>query len=332
VNREVICVNASPRRLVAALLLLLLPFIGASFPASTATAAGTVTLSIEDFALVGPAVEEVDVTVHNDSSATLRTAEVGFRGPVGWQVEPGEQSMGSIRAGRSAVVTFQVRIPEQTPGFKIRTFTATATYRGGDGAGTATATRSVRSGEPLADLAAAYNNVGITSESDTAPGDYDGDGNSFSAEKLADVGAGRGATVEALGATLTMPDVDPGTPDNVASGGQAVELDGQGQRLVFLGSGVGFGATGSATVYYTDGTTSSGSFGFPNWSFQEPDAHGATLVVSSTGRNRPDGYGDAAYQYRLFAHSIPLTAGKTVDFVVLPGNSALHVFDLAVAP
>ena len=324
--------NTSPRRLVAALLLLILPFVGASLPASTATAAGTVTLSIEDFALVGPAVEEVDVTILNDSSAGLRTAEVTFRGPVGWQVEPGEQSVRSIRAGRSAVVTFQVRIPEQTPGFKIRTFTAAATYRGGDGAGTATATRSVRSGEPLADLAAAYNNVGITSESDTAPGDYDGDGNSFSAEKLADAGAGRGAVVEALGATLTMPDVDPGTPDNVASGGQAVELDGQGQQLVFLGSGVGFGATGSATVYYTDGTTSSGSFGFPNWSFQEPDVHGATLVVSSTGRNRPDGYGDAAYQYRLFAHSIPLTAGKTVDFVVLPGNSALHVFDLAVAP
>jgi hypothetical protein len=332
VNREVTSVDASPRRLVAALLLLILPFVGASFPTSTATAAGTVTLSIEDFVLAGPAVEEVDVTVLNDSAATLRTAEIAFRGPVGWQVEPGEQAVRSIRAGRSAVVTFQVRIPEQTPGFKIRTFTATATYRGGDGAGTATATRSVRSGEPLADLAAAYNNVGITSESDTAPGDYDGDGNSFSAEKLADAGAGRGATVEALGATLTMPDVDPGTPDNVASGGQAVELDGQGERLVFLGSGVGFGATGSATVYYTDGTTSSGSFGFPNWSFQEADAHGATLVVSSTGRNRPDGYGDAAYQYRLFAHSIQLTDGKTVDFVVLPGNSALHVFDLAVAP
>ncbi|HEX6151662.1 NEW3 domain-containing protein [Nocardioides sp.] len=324
--------NASPRRLVAALVLLLLPFIGVALPVASATAAGTVTLSIEEFALAGPAVEDVDVTVHNDSSATLRQAEVTFRGPLGWQVEPGAQSVRTIRPGQSAVVTFQVRIPEPTPGFRIRTFTASATYAGGDGAGTATATRSLRTGDPLADLSAAYNNVGITSESNPTPGNYDGDGNSFSAEKLADVGAGRGAVIEALGATLTMPDVDPGTPDNVASGGQAIELDGQGQRLVFLGSGVGFGATGTATVYYTDGSTSSGSFGFPNWSFQEPDAHGATLVVSSTGRNRPDGYGDSAYQYRLFAHSIPLTGGKTVDFVVLPGNSALHVFDLAVAP
>lgn len=129
-----------------------------------------------------------------------------------------------------------------------------------------------------------------------------------------------------------MPTVPPGTADNVASAGQAVELAGEGQRLVFLGTGSNYGATGTATVFYTDGSTSSGSFGFPNWSFQEANAHGAELVVSTTGRNRPNGYGDAAYQYRLFAHSVPLTAGKTVDFVILPANSAMHVFSMGIAP
>ncbi len=324
--------STSPRRVLAALLLLLLPVTGVAVAHPPATAAGTVTLSIEEFALDGPAVEDVDVIVHNDSSAGLRSAEVTFRGPTGWQVAPSAQSVRTIRAGAAAVLTFQLRIPEQTPGFKLRTFTATATYRGGDGEGSAVASRTVRSGDPLPSLAAAYDTVGITSESDPAPGNYDGDGNSFSAEQLDAAGAGRGDTVTALGAALTMPDVDPGTPDHVASAGQAIELDGQGTRLVLLGSGVGFGATGTVTVYYTDGTTSSGSIGFPNWSFQEPTAHGATLAVSTTGRNRPDGYGDAAYQYRLFAHSVPLTAGKTVDFVVLPGNATVRVFALAIAP
>ena len=58
----------------------------------------------------------------------------------------------------------------------------------------------------------------------------------------------------------------------------------------------------------------------------------STLAVSSDGRNRPTGYGDAAYQYRLFANEVALDAGKTVDFVVLPSNAAFHVFDLVVAP
>ncbi len=313
-------------------LLLLLPFAGLTVAHAPANAAGTVTLSIEEFALDGPAVEEVDVVVHNDSTAGLRSTEVTFRGPTGWQVAPSSQSVRTIRAGAAAVVTFQLRIPEPTPGFKLRTFTATATYRGGDGEGTAATSRTIRSGDPLPSLAAAYDTVGITSESDPAPGDFDGDGNSFSAEQLDAAGAGRGDTVTALGAALTMPDVDPGTPDHVASAGQAIELDGQGSRLVLLGSGVGYGAAGTATVYYTDGTTSSGSIGFPNWSFQEPTAHGATPAVSTDGRNRPDGYGDAAYQYRLFAHSVPLDAGKTVDFVVLPGNATVRVFSLAIAP
>lgn len=70
----------------------------------------------------------------------------------------------------------------------IRTFTATATYEGGDGLGTATATRSERSGSPQANLAAAYNNVAVTDESATTAGNYDGEGNSFSAQKLAEVG------------------------------------------------------------------------------------------------------------------------------------------------
>ena len=98
----------------------------------------------------------------------------------------------------------------------------------------------------------------MTSETDTAPGDFDGDGNSFSAEKLAEQGVTPGGTVSALGATFTWPDVAAGEPNNATAGGQAVELDGTGSRLVFLGSGSSYAATGNATVYYTDGTTSTG--------------------------------------------------------------------------
>ncbi|MFC8587066.1 NEW3 domain-containing protein [Streptomyces sp. NPDC057217] len=299
--------------------------------AATATATATaVTISPVD--LDGPAVSTVRVTVTNAGPERMRSLKVSFGGPVGWAVQPSVlQVDSSLAKGASAEATFRIQVPERRPGFTVRTFTATATYRGGDGAGSATGTRTQHSGTPLANLAAAYNNVGVTDESDTKPGDYDGGGNSFSAQKLADAGLRPGGTVNALGAELRWPNVPSGTRNNVSAAGQAIALSGKGGKLVFLGSGVTSGASGTATVYYTDGTSGTGSFGFPNWSFDPANAHGATLVASSDGRNRPDGYGNAGIAYRVFAHSIPLDPTKQVEFVVLPGNGNIHLFDLAIA-
>ncbi|MDV5149499.1 NEW3 domain-containing protein [Streptomyces sp. SBC-4] len=296
-------------------------------PAATKT---EVTISPVD--LQGPAISAVKVTVTNAGPDRMRSLKVSFAGPVGWAVQPAERSVsGALATGQAVDTEFRIQVPEQRPGFTVRTFTAAVTYKGGDGAGSATGTLSQRTGDPLANLEAAYNGVAITDESNTTPGDYDGEGNSFSAQKLAAVGLTPGASVSALGAKLTWPDVPSGTKDNVSTAGQAVALSGQGSKLVFLGSGIGSGATGSATVYYKDGTSTKGSFGFPNWSFAPADAHGATLVASSDGRNRPSGYGNAGIAYRVFAHSIPLDSAKQVDFVVLPGNGDIHVFDMAVA-
>ncbi|MFC9792890.1 NEW3 domain-containing protein [Streptomyces sp. NPDC127584] len=313
----------------AAILLVPTPVLAAA----PAPAAAKTEVAIAPVDLQGPAISAVKVTVRNAGPERMRSLKVSFAGPVGWAVQPAERTVsGAVAAGQTVATEFSIQVPQQRPGFRVRTFTASVTYKGGDGAGSATGTLSQRTGEPLADLKAAYNGVAITDEADTAPGDYDGEGNSFSAQKLAAVGLTRGASVTALGAKLTWPDVPSGTKDNVASAGQAVTLNGQGSRIVFLGSGVGSGATGTATVYYKDGTSAKGSFGFPNWSFSPADAHGATLVASSDGRNRPDGYGNAGIAYRVFAHSIPLDAAKQVDFVVLPDNSGIHVFDMAIAP
>ncbi|MER7722590.1 NEW3 domain-containing protein [Streptomyces sp. NPDC096323] len=325
------------RAAAVAAALLLLPAQAASAapaPATAATAAAEsqteVTVSPVD--LDGPVIATVKVTVKNSAPQRLRSLEVSFAGPVGWAVQPSVAGVaGSLSTGASASATFRIQVPEKRSGFVIRTFTATATYQGGDGLGTATGTRTDRSGSPQANLAAAYNGVAITDESATTAGNYDGEGNSFSAQKLAAVGLTPGAKVDALGATLTWPDVPAGTKDNVSSAGQAVALAGQGSKLVFLGSGVGSGATGTATVFYTDGTSTTGVFGFPNWSFDPVDAHGATLVKSTDGRNRPDGYGNATVKYSVFAHSIALDPSRTVEFVVLPANGNVHLFDMAIA-
>lgn len=324
-----------PRIVRAAVLAVALVVAGPVAPLLTApaSASGAVDVTISEIDLDGPRISAVTVTVANESADVIRKLEVTFEGPTGWAVAPAVvEHKGALQPGDTLDAHFKIQVPEQREGFRIHRFSAVATYGGGDGNGSATGVRSVVQGQPLPDLASAFDNVGVTDESDPTAGDFDGDGNTFSAQKLADVGITPGATVSAVGADFVWPDVPAGTPDNATASGEAIELDGQGSRLAFLGSGSSFGASGTATIYYTDGTSSTGSFGFPNWSFQDATAYGATLVASADGRNRPDGYGNAGIPYRVFANSIPVDPGKTVDLVVLPSSPTLHVFDLQLVP
>ncbi|HVK26177.1 MAG TPA: Gfo/Idh/MocA family oxidoreductase [Actinokineospora sp.] len=182
---------------------------------------------------------------------------------------------------------------------------------------------------PLASLAAAFDNVGITSETNVKPGDFDGTGNSFSAEKLAAAGLTAGATFTALGASIKWP-TGIGKINNVMGRGQVIKQTGKGSKLVVVGSGIGTAPSGAVVVKYTDGTTVSGTITFPNWT--APAAGGATVVAASVGRNRQNGYGDTGYSYKIFAHSVTLDPAKTVDTVTLPVNSNLHFFGMGVAP
>ncbi|WP_329286759.1 NEW3 domain-containing protein [Streptomyces sp. NBC_00691] len=325
------------RRTVAALAVAALAFVSSPGTAAGADGPGVsealTQVTIAPVDLNGPAISEVKVTVTNPGSQRLSRLRVTLGGPVGWAVQPAVQSVeGSLSPGTATAVGFRVQVPERRAGFTLRTFTATATYRGGDGRGAATGTRLERSGVALESLSAAYDEVAITDESDTEAGDFDGEGNSFSAQKLAAVGLTPGASVSALGAQLTWPATAPGTRNAVAGGGQAVKADGKGSRLVFLGSGSGLDASGTVTVIYADGSSTAGPIGFPNWSFQDPASHGATLVKSTDGRNRPTGYGNAGIAYRVFAHSIALDPTKRVDVVVLPAHAGMHFFAFALAP
>ncbi|MFF0558960.1 NEW3 domain-containing protein [Streptomyces sp. NPDC004266] len=324
------------RRAVAALAVAAAAFTSTpavAAPQDPAAPEARTQVTIDPIDLNGPAISEVKVTVTNAGPERLNRLDVTFNGPVGWAVQPAVVSVdGTYKPGAAATAEFRIQVPEQRGGFTMRTFTATATYKGGDGRGTATGTRVERSGPVLARLSDAYNKVAVTDENDTRAGEFDGEGNSFSAQKLAAVGLTPGASVSALGAQLTWPAAAPGTKNSVSSTGQAVKVAGKGSKLVFLGSGVGFGAAGTTTVFYADGSSTTGSIGFPNWSFQEPTAHGATLVKSTDGRNRPYGYGNAGIDYRVFAHSVALDPAKEVELVVLPANAAVHVFDIAVAP
>jgi Domain of unknown function (DUF5127)/Domain of unknown function (DUF4965)/Domain of unknown function (DUF1793)/Domain of unknown function (DUF4964) len=190
---------------------------------------------------------------------------------------------------------------------------------------------------PYPSLAAAFDNVGITDDSDPAPGNFDGYGNSFSATALAAAGLTPGGPVTADGVTFTWPDVPSGKPDNVVASGQIIALSGTGSTLGFLGVANNGIASGTGTITYADGATQPFTIEYQNWITATP-VNGDILVATTTYFNRTTK--GAARTPSVFAATVPLTAGKTVASVTLPDVSvtavststvSMHIFAVEIA-
>ena len=184
-------------------------------------------------------------------------------------------------------------------------------------------------------MSAAFNNVGTTADTNTAPGNVDGGDASFSQPALTATGAAPGATLTINGLAFTWPaSAGTGTPDNVVASGQRIQLSGSGSTLGFLVTATYGPAGGTGTITYTDGTTQSYTLSSPDW-FSGPG--GAPVAIDSAYQNRP---GNTTYPLPgyVYFQSVPLTASKTLASVQLPnvsqaavaGTPTLHVFSLAV--
>ena len=181
-------------------------------------------------------------------------------------------------------------------------------------------------------LSATYNNVAVTADNNTAPGNIDGNGASMSATALANAGARAGGTVSHAGLTFTWPSsAGTGSSDNTVSNGQTIALNGSGNTLGFLVTASYGPASGTGTVTYTDGSTQDFTVSSPDWFGGSGD-----VAVEAAYQNRP---GNTTYQGRsdVFYVGIPLSAGKTTSTVRLPavsaaatpGTPSLHVFAMA---
>ncbi|HEX3591651.1 MAG TPA: glycoside hydrolase family 3 C-terminal domain-containing protein, partial [Pseudonocardiaceae bacterium] len=100
----------------------------------------------------------------------------------------------------------------------------------------------------------AADTIAVSDDSNTALGNLDGAGNSFSAQRLAALGIVPGGPVTVDGATLTFPAQAPGTPDAVASNGQTLNLTGTGHKITLLGTADDGEVQGLLQVNYSDGT------------------------------------------------------------------------------
>jgi len=111
-------------------------------------------------------------------------------------------------------------------------------------------------------LQQAFDNVGITAAAAAAAGNYDGIGDSFSASGLAADALSPGGSLLHDGLQIIWPDVAPGQADNVVADGQTVAVTGTGTTLGIVGASAYGSTSGTFTVDYTDGTTSSATVTF----------------------------------------------------------------------
>ena len=181
-------------------------------------------------------------------------------------------------------------------------------------------------------LAQAFDNVGITTPGGAGAGNYDGIGDSFSAPGLAADALAPGESLLHDGLGLTWPDVAPGSPDNVVADGQTISLSGRGSTLGIVGAAAFGSASGTFTVTYADGSSSTASLSFADWI--DGAAATATDFLATTRGWNPAGTIPVSLSYA----AVPLDPTKEVASVTLPAVSAgvgrgitsMHVFDLAI--
>ncbi|WP_420000596.1 SGNH/GDSL hydrolase family protein [Streptomyces boninensis] len=197
---------------------------------------------------------------------------------------------------------------------------------------TATASAAERTGRPVP-LERLYDNTAISDDANPRAADFDGAGASLSAQDLAAAGWRPGTRLNLDAAQLTLPASRPGTPDNVRAAGQAVKLRGRGNAISFLVAATspgaaGTGATGTGTIRYRDGSTSSYDLSAPDW---RGGPH-STKAISLPHLNTPGG--QQAERPKLYAVTVPVKRGAAVDSVVLPQDPGpdadLHVFAASV--
>ncbi|WP_126600522.1 hypothetical protein [Dictyobacter aurantiacus] len=183
-----------------------------------------------------------------------------------------------------------------------------------------------------------YNNIGISDDHATKQANLDGAGYSYSAQALQSAGITAGTTFAHDGFNFKFGTNDGGTtlagsPDNYVAVGQNIDTVPTAGRtsIGFILSSTGGGVSGTATIYYADGTSQDIPLGAADW------CNGATaaqyrgyVVATMKYRNTPGGQQSLANYLYYTSYTLNNTnpAGP-VTKIVLPNLPQLHIFSIA---
>ena len=277
--------------------------------------------------------------VTNAGSASAENVRVTLSTPGGWTVTPsGPVDVPVLPPGQSVGLSWTVQIPSGLAPGQYQLAAVTSYQEEGTSASTA---GSAALQAPYASLAATYDNVGITSNSNPNPSPgflgFDGIGTTYSAEGLTAAGLSPGTTVNVANLTFTWPNVSPAQPDNVLADGQAFLVSGSNGQIGFLAACNNAPLSGVGTIYYTDGTSapfelSVGNFWYPTSQNGNP---ANTQVAAVNYANYPTG--SSGHTVYVFSVAIPTDTSKTVQAIVLPKitgtvagyQAAMHIFAIS---
>jgi beta-glucosidase len=288
---------------------------------------GTLRNSVPPVVITGQPAD-ASATFTNGSASAVKNVGLSISLPAGWSATPTTpNTFGSVAAGAAVTATWQL-----TPSTVVTPGTYPIGFAANSSEGTFTS--DAQSSVPYDSIAAAYDNAAISHDSSPGSANLDGGGLSYSAEALAAAGFVSGQTNTIGGATFTWPPA--GEPDNIVAGGQTVPLTGSGTSLGFLGAGNNGTASGTGTIVYSDGTSQTFPLAFSDW-WAGSATQGTSIAATTPYIN--NGTGRLNQTVHLYFASIPLQAGKTVQYVTLPDVTengqvqhvaAMHIFAMAI--
>jgi alpha-galactosidase len=173
----------------------------------------------------------------------------------------------------------------------------------------------------------ARNGTAISDDDAATAGCFDTACDSYSSDKLAAAGVHRSDVLSFGGSAFQWPGVGSGELDNILAKGQTISHV-VGTKLAFLGASSGGDTSGTLTINYTDGTSSTTELGFPNWVPANPTAFGCSSAINTLGRNSQTGPDQPTIHYVVSYCPVSVTAGKTIKSFTLPNKPALHIFSV----
>ncbi|GCE29232.1 alpha-1 2-mannosidase [Dictyobacter alpinus] len=186
-------------------------------------------------------------------------------------------------------------------------------------------------------VAEAFNNNGISSDTNTSAANFDGVNYSYSRDALSTQGATPGGTINAGGKTYIWPNTNAGTSDNVVANGQTINFSSppQTNSIGFLGASSNGPVTGSGTVTYTDNSTATFNLGLSDWTLNggqnTSPSYGETVALTTSYRNNITG--KDTNKAHVFANNVSINDGKTVKSITLPSilnkGGQLHIFAIS---
>ncbi len=280
-------------------------------------ASGSTTLQLAN---VSDAYQTVSWTASAGSGLTVNPAQ-------------GSLTLGpSLRASRQVTVT---AAPDAADGRYTVTFNITTAS--GEHRTVALGVAVAKRGE----LWPYFTNAGITNDNDTSAATYDGGGWSYSAQALQAQGVTPGSTVTVDGIGYTWPNVPVATLDNIEATGQTIPLaaPAHASTIGLLGSSTNAGsagAGGTATIAYTDGTTSQFTAKFSDWTLGAgafPPLPGNITAITMPYRNFTGNQRDNVNTH-VFAMEAPVSVAKTVTSITLPQATGgdMHIFAITLPP